>query len=183
MSAQIGYNPNWNTYIMDMSSATWQQYLLTSAKKLRTLGCDGLFLDTIWQNGQETGAIAIVRALRTQWLNAYIIPNNAHNIKNQIIASVDGFMFENFWDKTIKSGSADANWLTTQMQEYQTISKTYNKRLFGIVYGDPFANKTWSNTTKNLALKYGFGMIYTNTSLTTIYGYLDRVAQTVKKLP
>ncbi len=92
-------------------------------------------------------------------------------------------MFENFWAKTIRIGSTDANWLTTQMQEYQTISKTYNKRLFGIVYGDPFANKIWSNTTKNLALKYGFGMIYANTSLTTIYGYLDRVTQTVKKLP
>lgn len=182
-SAQVGYNSTWNTYIMDMGNTTWQKYLLASAQKIRSLGCNGLFLDTIWQDGQETGAIAIVRALRAQWPSAYIIPNNAHNIKTQIVASVDGYMFENFWEKTIKTGSADANWLTTQMQEYQTLNKKYNKRLFGIVYGDPFANQTWSNTTKNLALKYGFDMIYANTALSTIYGYLDRVVQTVKKLP
>lgn len=166
-----------------MSSVAWQQYLLTSAQKIRFLGCDGLFLDTIWQTGQETGAIAIVRALRAQWSSAYIISNNAHNIKNQIIASVDGYTFENFWATTIKTGSADANWLTAQMQEYQILSQMYNKRLFGIVYGDPFINKAWSNTTKNLALKYGFGMIYTNTSLSILYGYLDRATQTIKKLP
>ena len=166
-----------------MSNVTWQKYLLASAQKLKSMGCNGLFLDTIWQDGQETGGVAIVRSLRAQWPTAYIIPNNAHNIKKQIVGSVDGYMFENFWEQSVKVGSADANWLTAQMQEYQTLSQTYNKRLFAIVYGDPFTNKTWSNTTKNLALKYGFGMIYANTALSAIYGYLDRATQIVKKLP
>ncbi len=96
---------------------------------------------------------------------------------------VDGYMFENFWDKTVKDGSGDAEWLLAQMQEYNTLKNTYGKRLFAINYGDPFVSKAWGTKTKNLATKYGFEIIYTNRNITTIYGFLKTNTGLVSKLP
>lgn len=53
--AKIGYNATWNSYFMDMSNLLWQDYLVKKEGELKTMGCDGLFLDTIWQDGQEVG--------------------------------------------------------------------------------------------------------------------------------
>lgn len=86
---------------------------------------------------------------------------------------MDAYIFENFWDKTIKDNSDDAKWLLAQMQEYNTLKKTMGKRLLAINYGNPFVSKVWGEKTKNLAIKYGFEEIYTNVNLTTIYGYLN----------
>lgn len=92
-------------------------------------------------------------------------------------------MFENFWDKTVKDNSTDAKWLLAQMQEYNTLKKNTGKRLLAINYGDPFVSKAWGERTKNLALKYGFEIVYSNLNLTTIYGYLNSKANTLSKLP
>lgn len=62
-----------------------------------------------------------MKRLRENWEKAYIIPNNAHNIKNDIVNYVDAYMFENFWDKTVRNNSSDARWLLGQMQEYNTL--------------------------------------------------------------
>lgn len=55
------------------------------------------------------------------------MPNNAHNIKKDIVNYVDAYMFENFWDKTVKDNSQEAKWLLTQMQEYNTLKKVSGK--------------------------------------------------------
>ena len=181
--AKIGRNTAWNSFLMNMSSPLWQDYLLKEERKLKAMGCHGLFLDTIWQDGQEAGWIAITKKLRENWKEAYIMPNNAHNIKKDIVNYVDAYMFENFWDKTVKDNSQEAKWLLTQMQEYNTLKKVSGKWLLAISYGNPFISKIWGEKTKKLAIKYGFEEIYTNEDITTIHGYLDNTAGSLSKLP
>lgn len=181
-SAKIGYNSTWNSFYMNMSSVLWQDYLVKEELKLKNMGCNGVFIDTIWQDGKESGWIAIIKKLRENWKEAYIVPNNAHTIKNEIVNYVDAYMFENFWDKTVKDNSTDAKWLLTQMQEYSILKKNTGKRLFAINYGDPFVSKTWGEKTKNLAIRYGFEEIYTNRNITMIYGYLNTKTNSLKKL-
>ena len=49
-TAVIGYNSEWGSYIMNVSDPKWQTYLIQEEQELRTLGCHGLFLDTLWQD-------------------------------------------------------------------------------------------------------------------------------------
>jgi len=106
---------------MDMSNPKRQDYLVKEELKLKNMWCNWLFLDTIWQDLQEEGWILITKKLRENWKDAYIIPNNAHNIKNEIKDYVDWYMFENFWDKTVKDNSEEAKWLLAKMQEYKNL--------------------------------------------------------------
>jgi len=38
---------------MNMSDLNWQNYLLSKSNELKQMGCHGMFLDTIWNDGQE----------------------------------------------------------------------------------------------------------------------------------
>lgn len=84
---------------MDMGSASWTGYLVKREADLKTKGCAGLFLDTVWQGGYENQGVALVKTLRSNWKAANIVVNNAHDIKYRVKDDVDGYMFENFWDK------------------------------------------------------------------------------------
>jgi len=180
--ATVWFNDEWNSFVMDMSNSKWQDYLLNQENKLKNLWCNWLFLDTIWNDWQELWWIEITKKLRQNWENAYIIPNNAHNIKNEIKDYVNGFMFENFWDVNIKDNSEDAKWLLSQMQEYTDIVKWTDKKLFAINYWNPFKNKKWWNKTKELSKKYWFEMIFSNYNLDKIEWYIDLNKSIIKKL-
>lgn len=182
--AVVGFNSDWNSFIMNMSNLKRQDYLIKEELKLKNMWCNGLFLDTIWQDWQETGWIEIVKKIRENWKDAYIIPNNAHFIRNDILNYVNAFMFENFWDMNIKDNSEDAKWLLVQMQEYQNLTKWTNKKLYAISYGNPFVskNKKWWEKIKNLSIKYWFEQIFTNLHLTNIYWYLNKKTNKINKV-
>lgn len=183
--AVVWFNSDWNSYIMNMSNSNWQEYLIKEENKLKKKWCNWLFLDTIWQEWQQQGWIEIVKKMRENWKEAYIIPNNAHFIRYDILGYIDAFMFENFWETTTKDWSEDALWLEEQMVGYQKLIKWTNVRLIAISYWNPFLtrNKKWWNKVKNLSLKYWFEQIYTNKYLTSIYWYLDLNSKTIRKLP
>lgn len=162
------YNSQWNSYLMDMSSTLWQTYLIKKEWELKKLKCDWIFLDTIWQDWQEKAWIDIVKKLKSNWKDAYIVANNAHTIKKDIVKFVDAYMFENFWDKTVKAWSEDAKWLDNLSLEYQAIAKKYNKRIFTLSYGNPWTSKWWKNI-KDKATKYWFETIFADTNLQRIY--------------
>lgn len=96
--AVVGFNADWNSHVMDMGSSAWVSYVLSEEAKLKSAGCSGVFLDTLWQSGQEDSAVALVAAIRSNWPSAFVIANNAHDFKYRVKDYVDGYMFENFWD-------------------------------------------------------------------------------------
>lgn len=183
-NAKIWFNSDWNSFIMNMSDSNWQEYLVKEEIKLKNMWCNWLFLDTIWQDWQETWWIEITKKIRENWKDAYIIPNNAHNIRSDILNYVNAFMFENFWELNTKNWSDDAIWLEEQMQEYQKLVKWTNKKLYAISYGNPFVskNKKWWDKVKNLSIKYWFEQIFTNLHLTNIYWYLNKKTNKINKV-
>lgn len=184
-SSKVWFNETWNSFIMDMSSIKRQEYLIKEELKLKNMWCNWLFLDTIWQDWQQEWWIQIVKKMRENWKEAYIIPNNAHFIRYDILGYINAFMFENFWETKTTVWSEDALWLEEQMQEYQKLVKWTNVRLMAISYWNPFVtrNKAWAIKAWQLSLKYWFEQIYTNTYLTNIYWYVSVSNRSIKKLP
>lgn len=167
-SAMKWYNSERNSYFMDMSSTVWQNYLLKKEAELKNMKCSWIFLDTIWQEWQKKWWIAIVKKLKENWKDAYIVVNNWHEIKNEIVNYVDAYMFENFWDKTVKLWSEDAKWLDALSVEYQALAKKYNKRIFALSYWVPWTSKWWTSI-KTKAKKYWFELIFTNNIINKMY--------------
>lgn len=170
--AVIWYNKEWNSYKMNMWDLNWIDYLLKKENHLKELWCNGLFLDTIWQDNFEKESINITKILKQNWQDSYIIVNNAHNIKNEILSYIDWYMFENFFDFWIKSWSEEYAWYLEQSKEYYELSKNYNKKIYTLIYWNPEINtkrKNWSNYIKNVCKKYNFDFIFSNYSLNKIY--------------
>ena len=164
---------------MDVANPLWQRYLLGQEAQRKALGCHGLFLDTIWQEGQEIAVTNTIANFRKNWGNGYFIANNAHLIKTLIRDSVDGFLFEDFFTK---GSTADHRlWYTKQMQEYQSIQKQYGKSLYAISYGNPFISPKWGNEVLKNALDYRFEVIFADANLTNIYGHVDFSAKKIVK--
>ena len=171
--AAVGFNPDWNSYVMDMGAASWTGYLVKQEASLKSKGCTGLFLDTVWQSGYENQAVALVKTLRSNWKTAFIVVNNAHDIKYRIMDDVDAFMFENFWDRGTVASSSDGQWYLAQMAEYADLKKNFGKKLYALSYGNPFTYASWAKTVKSYAGAYGFDLVFANSNLTTMTGYLD----------
>lgn len=179
--AAVGFNAEWNSYVMDMGSPAWVSYVLAGESNLKAAGCSGVFLDTLWQPGQEDSAVALVAAVRSNWPQAFIIANNAHDFKYRVKGFVDGYVFENFWDYGTKASSADGKWYLAQFAEYADLKKVYGKKLYALSYGNPFTRTAWAKTVKSYANSYGFDLLFANSSLTTTYGYLKPSTNTIEK--
>lgn len=179
--AVVGFNAEWNSYVMDMGSASWTDYLIRQEALLKSKGCAGLFLDTVWQSGYENQAVVLVKTLRSNWKTANIVVNNAHDIKYRIKDDVDGFMFENFWDRGTVASSSDGQWYVAQMAEYADLKKNFGKKLYALSYGNPFTYASWGKTVRAHANAYGFELVFANANLTTIYGYLKSATGAIAK--
>jgi len=172
--AKIWVNTEWNSIIMNMSDINWQNYLLSKSNELNQMGCHGMFLDTIWNDGQEAGWIEIVKKLRNNWSNAIIIPNNPHNIKEAIIDYVDGAMFENFWDYGTLENSSDGLWYKNLAQQYKDLYTSKWKPVYALSYGNPYQNTTlkkWGQKVVSLATNYNFQVVFSDYNLTKIFAY------------
>lgn len=173
--AKVWINTEWNSIIMNMSNLKWQNYLLNKSNELKTMWCDGMFLDTIWNDWQELWWIEIVKKLRSNWKNSIIIPNNPHNIKKEIFDYVDWAMFENFWDYGTKVNSEDGLWYKELSAQYKEEFVDKWKVVYALSYWNPFwtnilRNKWWQEVL-NLTNNYWFGLIFSDYNLTKIYGY------------
>ena len=179
--AAVGFNSAWNSYVMDMGSSAWVSYVLSEEANLKSAGCSGVFLDTLWQSGQEDSAVALVANIRSNWPSAFVIANNAHDFKYRVKDSVDGYMFENFWTSGTKASSIDGQWYLAEFAEYADLKKSYGKKLYALSYGNPFTQTAWAKTVKSYANAYGFDLLFANSSLTTITGYLDSKTNSILK--
>lgn len=170
--AQIWENKEWNSIIMDMWNQNWIHYLLQKENNLKNIGCNWLFLDTIWQDGYEKQAIDLIKILKNNWKESYIVVNNWHNIKNEIVDYIDAYMFENYWNNGTIKGSTDWDWYINLSQEYATLWKTYGKKIFALIYWNPNQNiktKKWGTVVKDLCNTYGFEFIFSNLNINKMY--------------
>lgn len=173
--AKVWVNSEWNSIIMDMSNLKWQNYLLKKSNELKQMWCNWMFLDTIWNDWQEAWAIQIVKNLKTNWKEAFIIPNNPHYIKNEIFDYIDWAMFENYWDYWTKATSEDGLWYKELSAQYKEEFVDKWKVVYALSYWNPFwtnilRNKWWQEVL-NLTNNYWFGLIFSDYNLTKIYGY------------
>ncbi|MFB0965102.1 MAG: hypothetical protein QMC36_05455, partial [Patescibacteria group bacterium] len=141
----------------------------------------GVFLDTLWQSGQEDSAVALVAAVRSNWPSAFVAVNNAHDFKYRVKDMVDAYMFENFWDSGTKASSMDGQWYLAQFAEYAELKKAYGKKLYALSYGNPFVQTAWAKIVKSYANAYGFDLLFANSNLTTVTGYLDSKTNSILK--
>lgn len=179
--AVTGFNADWNSYVMDMGNPAWLGHVLSEESKLKSAGCSGVFLDTLWQSGQEDSAVALVAAVRSNWPSAFVAVNSAHDFKYRVKDFVDAYMFENFWTSGTKASSMDGQWYLAQFAEYSDLKKVYGKKLYALSYGNPFVKTAWAKTVKSYANAYGFDLLFANSNLTTIYGYLDSRTNSILK--
>lgn len=179
--AKVWVNTQWNSIIMNMSDINWQNYLINKSNDLKKMGCNGMFLDTIWNNWQEAWWIEIVKKLRNNWQDAFIIPNNPHNIKEAIVDYVDGAMFENFWDYGTTENSSDGLWYKNLSQEYKNLYTSKGKPVYALSYGNPYQNTTlkkWGQKVVSLANTYNFQVIFWDYNLTKIFAYKQGISLT-----
>lgn len=171
--SKIWINEEWWSIIIDMNNQKWLKYIIKKEKELKKLWCNWLFLDTIWNDWQEKWWIKIVKTLRKNWDNAYIIVNNPHNIKLEIANYIDWVMFENFWDIWTKQNTTDSEWYLNLSKEYKEIYVENGKIVLALSYWDPsLKNKnSWWKEVLNLTNTYWFELIFSNYDLTKIYAY------------
>lgn len=172
--SKIWVNNEWNSIIIDMSNKKWQEYVLQKSNDLKKMWCDGMFLDTIWNDWQEKGAIEIVKKLRKNWQKSIIIPNNPHNIKKDIVDYVDGAMFENFWDYGTNEKSSEWIWYKNVSEEYNKLYISKWKPIYVLSYWNPYKNakmKIWWEKVLTLAKNYEFQVIFTDYDLTKIFAH------------
>lgn len=170
--SKIWENKNWESSIMDMWNQKWIDYVLQKQTDLKILGCDGLFLDTIWQDGYEKEAIDLVKIIKNNWKESYIIVNNWHNIMYDIVDYIDGYMFENFWSYGTIIWTTDADWYIQLAREYEILAKKNNKKIYTLIYWNPNKNlklKKWWLQVKKICSQYHFEFIFSNSNIDKIY--------------
>lgn len=131
-------NPNWNSYISDLTSKQWQQQLNSSAVILKERGFSGLFLDTLDSYqlldnerydklAQQAGLVSIIKDLSLVFKKQLVLNRgfellpSLQNLATDLVA--EGLFshfnpLENSYKLTSKNDQA---WLTTQLKKAQSL--------------------------------------------------------------
>ncbi len=120
-------NPNWKeNFLVDVRAPQWRALLLDEIiPPILAKGFDGLLLDTldtapeleesdpVHYAGARAAMIELVRAIKTRYPKAYIVPNNGLALLEEMAPHIDGLMVEdlthgyNFETKTYEPVPAD----------------------------------------------------------------------------
>ena len=105
----LGTNTSWNSWIMDLTTSRWQNYLRQHVSQLKEQGFDGIFLDTmdsyqvapreLWPDQQEA-LTALIREFHQMGLSVLI--NRGFEVLPEISRLVDGMVVESLfqgWDQ------------------------------------------------------------------------------------
>tara|TARA_B110000046_G_scaffold171582_1_gene192553 strand:+ start:1645 stop:2289 length:645 start_codon:yes stop_codon:yes gene_type:complete len=127
-------NPNWNSYISDLTSPKWQQQLNSSAVALKKRGFSGLFLDTLDSYqlldnerydklAQQAGLVSIIKDLSLVFKKQLVLNRGFEllpSLQNLATDLVAEGLFSHFnpLDNSYKLTSKnDQAWLTTQLKK------------------------------------------------------------------
>lgn len=125
-------NRDWNSQVMDLTSAAWQKRLLDEAKQLKQRGFTGLFLDTLdsyhrlpaeKQAEQKKALIHIVSELSTIF-NHDLILNRGFDVLPQLAGKATHVVAEGLYTKYDPQADSyevtpysDQKWLTGQLEQ------------------------------------------------------------------
>jgi len=159
-------NLDWNTYYIDTRDIAWQEYLLSTLipPMLQERQFDGLFLD-----GVDTpdlfpeirdSMIALVGAIRAAYPATILVVNRGFTILEQIVAYVDGVMFECF--STCHRAGHYATW-SSPIREYNSrladwlnqLRLSHPIKILSLDYALPTEKPRIEYATRR-ALAYGF---------------------------
>ncbi|MFP3425004.1 endo alpha-1,4 polygalactosaminidase [Pseudoalteromonas sp. SIMBA_162] len=130
-------NPNWNSYISDLTSTQWQQQLNSSAVILKERGFSGLFLDTLDsyqlldnarydKSAQQAGLVSIIKDLSLVFQKQLVLNRGFEllpSLQNLATDLVAEGLFSHFnpLDNSYKLTSKnDQAWLTAQLKKAQS---------------------------------------------------------------
>lgn len=125
-------NPNWpGSYRVDVRQAAWREAILNDGvKRLRAMGFDGLFMDTLDTppyleavnpercRGMRAAAIDLVRAIRREWPDMPIIMNRGYMLLPDLVADIDAIVAESLMT-SYDAAAGGFHWLPTASVEEQ----------------------------------------------------------------
>ncbi len=134
----LGENPNWGSYVMDLSASAWQEHLMARATEHLNLGFDGLFLDTLdsytlytknraEQEKQVTALANILERLQNSAGKPSLIFNRGFEVLNSIAFKPYALVAESLYysyDPLTKSyqpvAEQDTKWLKDRLSEVKS---------------------------------------------------------------
>jgi polysaccharide biosynthesis protein PelA len=90
-------NPLWGTWLVDVGSAVWQSYLLTSViPALRERGFTGLLLDGLDQPAQQPALRSLIQTIYQQYPDLVLVVNRGFGLLPALHPCLGGVLFESF---------------------------------------------------------------------------------------
>ncbi|BBJ28190.1 endo alpha-1,4 polygalactosaminidase [Athalassotoga saccharophila] len=137
----LAKNENWNSYMIDVRKQGWRDYILNVlAKKIKDMGYNGFFLDTVdtaVQFPQTADAmVSLIKEIREKYPDMIIIQNRGFPLLSKTGPYIDGVLWEDFASK------------------YNFINGTYEKVDINPVEVDRQVNLAKKFGYKILALSY-----------------------------
>jgi hypothetical protein len=141
----IGQNPNWNSMVVDLASPKWAPFVVNQlAAPAVTKGYDGFFLDTMdsyyladpsVEAAQETGLVAMVKALKAAYPTKKIIINRGFPVFSRLTNTVDGMLVEGLYYTYpgVPQDPSGTTWLLGQIAPV----KAAGKPVYIVDYIDP----------------------------------------------
>ena len=127
-------NPNWDSYMIDVRSDEWHEFLIERIiPKILTKGFDGIFLDTI-DNAEylqryhpkkkypmmEAAMVRLIKSIRKSLPSAYLVANRGFAILDEIAGSIDAVVAESIFTTTDFEQSVTRR---NRPHEYEPITK------------------------------------------------------------
>ncbi len=111
----LGENKAWNTYIADIRKEEYQQFLISRAKRIESLGFDGFFLDTLdsyklvlnqeeWRS-YEISLAEFIKRLKKDFPDRLIILNRGFEIYDEVKDYINGVLVEGLYSTVKLKGS------------------------------------------------------------------------------
>ncbi len=133
-------NKNWGSFIMDVSDARWQSYVVDNlALEISKKGFSGFFLDTIDSHqilakGSKArkeelskGVIKIIKRLKARYPDKEILINRGFDIWKDVKTDISGILAESLFqtydfisDEYKPTSRNDREWLLSRLREIQS---------------------------------------------------------------
>ena len=153
----MGVNTTWNSTVMDMTSAGWQNFVLQRVSSLVASGYDGLFLDTmdsyqlsskdkLSRETQQTALANLLHKIKKQHPSIRLISNRGFEVMDKVGVYLEAVAAESLFsgwnnDEGIyqEVSAQDRQWLGNKLTE---IKQRHNVDIIAIDYVAPADRST-----------------------------------------
>ncbi|OED38420.1 hypothetical protein AB833_19770 [Chromatiales bacterium (ex Bugula neritina AB1)] len=170
-AAILADNPDWNTKVMDLTSARWQRFLLQRVTQLVNAGYDGLFLDTMdsyqlavttdeQRKAQQDSLANLLYRIKNQHPDIRMIVNRGFEVMDKISPYIEAVAAESLyagWNNAeqqyLPVPIADRTWLQGKLEQ---IRLDHNLDIIIVDYLPPSRRSDARDTAAQIA---GHGFI------------------------